>query len=495
MTVLETTRGWIGRLARRARAEDGMTIAEVMIAMLVLAAGSLAVLNLISSAAHSSFRNEQSQVVSNRLQQEMESIEQLPYSQIALTGLPADSTDPNSPASRVSGGNYAIAQNGTNFHALVYNGSGLYPTGTVSGGTVNPTPTPFTSGDVSGTVYRYVVWDNDSTCSDTDCPGSQDLKRVIVAIDLDTGPAGGARHYQELQTQVTDPAVKPPDPGAPPCQSGCTDTAKSWSFWLTDTTCNNSTRQDITADHLVHNTNGICGAGLKNSTNCTTVLLSTTCAPGAPDLMVTNAPPLLTENPLFDYATDIEPAQNPDQDKGLQMPPPSSNGCLSSLFQPLTNVSGALVGDPDSTRMQTIHKWLSPPMGTGFNVTLNGKGTLNLWTQSINGASYNGKICVWLFERHLNVLGVPVDTPAVNLDLGNLTYFTYSQNPWPTGWTELHIPMNFNLSVNLGPSSQLGLALQVEKQGTTGGGMQFMYDEPSFDSRLEVKTVTTLLPF
>jgi hypothetical protein len=158
----------------------------------------------------------------------------------------------------------------------------------------------------------------------------------------------------------------------------------------------------------------------------------------------------------------------------------------------VTNRSG-LVADPDNSRMQTIHKWLSPPMGTGFNVALSGTGTLDLWTQSINAASYPGKICFWLFERHLNVFGVPVDTPAVNLST-NLTYFTYSQSTWPTGWTELHIPLSFSLSLNLSANSQLGLALQVEKAGTGGGGMQFLYDEPSFDSRLQVNT-TSALPF
>jgi len=45
-------------------------MAEVMVAMLILAAGSLAVLNLIGTAAHSSFRNEQSQVVTDRAQSE-----------------------------------------------------------------------------------------------------------------------------------------------------------------------------------------------------------------------------------------------------------------------------------------------------------------------------------------------------------------------------------------------------------------------------------------
>src|SRR5581483_10905653 len=406
------------RIARLARRQDGMSMAEVMIAMLILAAGSLAILNLSGTAAHSSFRNEQSQVVSDRLQSELEKISALPYDQIALTGLPADSTDVNSPAWRVQSTNYAIKQDGTSPQPLVYNGSALYGGGTVSGGTVDPTPTHFTSGDVGGTIYRYVVWLNDPTCPDSTCPGSQDLKRIIVAINLDGTPAGGGvRHYQEAFKDVSNPNTNPlndPNPG-PHCTGGsdcntatgqCTGTnctgggttvnGTPWTFWLTDTSCNNSTRQALTGDHLVHSTDGVCSAGTQNSSNCTTNILNvTSCPPGAPDLLVTSPPTLSAETPLYDYSTDVQ-SSTPATDKGLLMPKPSSNGCSSSLFQPLTNLSGALIGDPDTSRMQQIHKWVSPPMGTGFNVTLNGTGELDLWTQSINGASYPGNLCFWI---------------------------------------------------------------------------------------------------
>jgi hypothetical protein len=461
---------------------------EVMVAALVLTLGALAMLGLISSQAHNTFRGEQSQVVSNRLQEEMEKIKQLPYTQIAMTALPADTADTTDPRWRMSGSSYSISQDGIQLRPVVVNGSALYDGGTVSGGTVSPNPQTFSSGNVHGTIYRNVVWENDPSCPDASCPGAQDLKRVIVAIQLDTTAVGGVRHYQELQSQIADPNATVTGPHNP-CQSGCN--ATPWTFFLTDTSCDQSDRQTITGDHLVHNTNGVCSAGLKNSTNCTT-----TCPPGAPDLMVTHAPPLITESPLYDYATDLEPAVNPNLDKGLQMPTPSSSGCLSSLFQPLTDGSGALTDDPDATRMQTIHKWLSKPMGSGFNVTLDGSGTLDLWTQSVNAATYPGKICFWLFERHPNTAGGPVDTPATNLDLNNATYFTYSPpgGVWATSWTELHIPLHFNLGTSLSANSQLGVGLQVERSGTSGGGMQFMYDEPSFDSRLVVNTTSTL-PF
>jgi hypothetical protein len=53
----------------------------------------------------------------------------------------------------------------------------------------------------------------------------------------------------------------------------------------------------------------------------------------------------------------------------------------------------------------------------------------------------------------------------------------------------LHFTLN-----PLVPNSRLGVAVQVERAGTAGGGLQFIYDEPSYESRLEVKT-DSLLPF
>jgi hypothetical protein len=474
---------WIRRLAQ----EDGVSVAEVMVAALILTIGALALLNLVDVTARSAYRGEQSQVVSNRLQDEIERVRQLPYDQIALTGLPQDPSDVKDPRWRTQGTNFAVTHQGGSPQPLVYDGSALVGGGTVTDGAIDPAPTSFVSGDVRGTIYRFVVWENDSSCSDALCPGTQDLKRVIVAVRLDATASGGSRTYQEIQTQVVDPEVTPVDNENPPVP---TDDAKPWTFFLTDTPCNNSTRQPIVSDHLTHNTNGACSAGLKTADDCG----AEGCPSGAPDLLLPDTPPWDPEVPIYDYATDVEPPVDPDLDKGIQLLKPSTDGCQSSLFAPLTDGAGALLNDPDTTRMQTVHKWVSPEMGDGESVTLDGTGTLRVRTQSVNGVSYSGKICIWLFERHLDAQGTPVHTPAANLDLGNLPYFTYSVSPWPTNWTEVEIPLNFNPLV-LGPDSRLGLAIQVERQGTAGGGMEFMYDEPTFDSRLELKTHSDLPEF
>ena len=262
---------------------------------------------------------------------------------------------------------------------------------------ISPNPETFTSGDVKGTIWHFVVWEDDPSCPVAQCPGTQDVKRLIVSVRLDSTPVGGTRRYQELQAQLTDPAAQPVD-NENPIDPG-TDTTQPWTFWLTDTTCDHTTRQPIVADHLTHNTRGGCSTGMTTGNN-----------PGAPDLMFNDPPPFDEEAPIFDYATDVEPTQSPGSDRGLQLVKEASNGCLSDA----TDVALA----PDLTepdRFQKVHKWVSPAIPDGFDVQLNGQGTLNLWTQTINAAVYPAKICVWLFVRQVSDLGVAVDTPVLNL--------------------------------------------------------------------------------
>ncbi len=466
------------------RREEGMTMVEVVVAALIVMLGALAVLSLVDTTARTTYRAEQSQVVSNKLQDELERVKDLPYSQIALTSVPAGTGDQASPASRLLGTNYNVAKQGTDFKPLVYNGSALEGGGTVSGGGISPAPSSYTSGDVSGTVHRYVVWENDDSCSESMCPGAQDFKRIIVASTFNPSASGGTRVYQEVQARVANPDAQPvnnPNPIPPGGES-----PTPWTFFLTDTPCNNSDRQPITGDHSTHNTRGACSSGPRSGNT-----------PGAPDLMFPEAPPANEAQPLYDYATDVEPAQNPSADKGLTIVKLGNlDNCLvNSLLNPVTNILGALIGDLDSTKFQKVHKWVSPPIPSGLNLELFGEGSLDLWTKTVNGANHAGKLCVFLFDRQLNVLGIPVDTPIVSLSGLEIDHFTYSQNPWPSEWTEVHIPINFIADVPLLPGHRLGVAVAVERQGTpSGSGLEFMYDSPSFDSRLTVQT-NALLPW
>jgi hypothetical protein len=460
-----------------------LTVIEVVVAASLVIVGGLAVLGVVDAATRNNFRAQQTQVLNDRLQSEMEKVKQLPYGQIALTAAPTSSADSANPNSRVSGTTFALSAGGANPQALAYNGGASHDQGQtlVSGGTVSPGPTPFQTGNVSGNVYRYVTWQQDSSCAGCGQPW---FKHVTVVITLTKTGAGGGRTYQEIQSDVSDGSAGG-QTGGP---SGGGTNAKPWTFWLTDTPCNFNSRQPITADHATHNTRGICSAGQKSGNS-----------PGAPDLMFTQAPPCAnndcsTTQPLYDYATDVEPAQNPANDRGIQLRNGPGCGALQSVWGTLPLTADLF----DTSYFQKIHKWLSPPIPNGYDILFNGTGALDLWTESLNGAVGPGKICVYLFYRQvtLGIGGIQIiaDTPAVNLDVSNLTHFTYSQNPWPTTWTEIHIPLHFSLGAHLLPGTQLGVALGVDSSGTGPSGLEFLYDAPSFDSRLQVQT-TSILPF
>jgi Tfp pilus assembly protein PilV len=485
------------------RAEAGFTVIEVVVAAVLLAISVLAVLGLVDAASRNNYRAEQTQVVSDRLQQEMEAIKQLPYSQVALTAGPVPSGNPANPNSRVSGTQFNVNRTGSaSTWNLVYNGGHSNETGnSVGGGTIAPGPTPFQSGNVHGQIYRYVVWEPEANCANCAHNPNSDLyngqraewfKHVVVAISLDQTASGGTRAYQEVQGEIGNP-----DQGLGTGSGGGTsnNTAQPWTFWLTDTPCNFSSRQALAGDHLTHNTLGRCSDGVQTGGTA-----------GAPDLMLTQAGPFEnlpdSQQPLYDYATDVEPLQNADQDKGLQEKIPAnaigSGSCLTDIS---SSTSLQTLG---TTPQFYLHKWLSPqvPSGSG-TIALDGSGELDLWTQTINGATNPGKICIWLFARATSGSTV-TDTLAVDKSSGN-PYFVYSNAPcpptcWPSSaWTELHVPLSFQTasggSVQIPEGSRLGIAIGVERQGTLpGDGLQFMYDHPTYDSRVSVDTHSSL-PF
>ncbi len=85
----------------------------------------------------------------------------------------------------------------------------------------------------------------------------------------------------------------------------------------------------------------------------------------------------------------------------------------------------------------------------------------------------------------------------VNQELPDAEWFPHEEDPWPkSNWTEVDVPMKFlHAGGSLVPGERLGVAISVERSGTNpGDGLEFMYDHPSFDSRLQVKS-SSPLPF
>jgi prepilin-type N-terminal cleavage/methylation domain-containing protein len=459
------------------RREDGFTIIEVLVAILILATGAAAVLGVFDAATRNSFRVEETQVAVNRAQRELEQIRQLGYEDVALTATPAHSSDPDDPRYRVSGNGFAVGWNGTTPSS--YAEMAVRNIGGLEAGSVSPGPTTFQSGDIRGKVYRYVVWQDDPRCQQVQgsglnaCPGPRDYKRVVVIVKLDNAPISYARSYTEVQSNVGDPDAATQtssDPGA----GGPVLTAQQ--FFLSDTTCNHSERQDVQVDsgsdgHAEHQTWGTC-----DEPN-----------PLKPDGLYTDAPPDPdpedpSNPPLYDYATDVEPSLNPDQDKGLQLYRQDVDGCT---FQP-------------SGPQYKIHRWVSQPLTQAFQMS--GKATLEFYTRTINDVSAQGRICVFVFvrsETQSNGQTVATDTRLVDSSNPPNAFFVYSENPWPSGaWTRRRFDMSFaatNIQAsNATTTRRVGLEIAVRRNGTTGDVLEFMYDHPDDPSRLEVETTTPL---
>ena len=288
---------------------------------------------------------------------------------------------------------------------------------------------------------------------------------MVIAVRINGVAVSPERPYHEIQSDLIDP-VENAEPTLPP-PSNPPVTAEQ--LFLSDTTCNQASRLAITADHNAHNTLGVCSDNLQTGATA-----------GAPDRLFEAAPPA-SQTVLYDYAVDLEPTLNPANDRGLQLERPATPGCE---YAP--NGNGA---------QHLIHRWVTAPMAQSF--VLEGSATLQLYTRTLNDAVHPGKICIYLFSRETTVLGGTEDTLLVNSSGAPTPYFTFAQPTWPHFATVgqfglITIPMTFS-GTQIPTGQRLGLAISVDRDGTAGAqALEFAYDHPTRQSRLEVQTATPL---
>jgi type II secretory pathway pseudopilin PulG len=468
-------------MERLRREEMGFTIIEVLIATLIVVVGALAAFGMLSDAVQNTARAKSTQVALDLAQQEVEALHSLSNKELALTGVPPHSTDSLVPNYRINSGSGSFALSReplTRYQKLVRNGGEIEGSSgkVIEGGVVNPGPTPFVNGDVSGTVYRYIVWRNDTACGEK-CPTQQDYKQIIVAVKLDTpGNQVAERGYVEVQSDFVDPTDSPRNDPVPN-SSGKVVTAQQ--FYLTDTPCSATgvtERQEITGDHLLHNTLGTCASGLQTGTTA-----------GAPDALLLGAPPDPapedpTNPPLYDYSNDTYLEPTPDTDKGVQIRRDDTTGCH---YVPTGTA------DPESQ----VHRWVTDPMTAAFTMTE--KVTIEFYSRTLNGGLYTGTACVYLYDRHeTGSPPVAVDSMLTN-KTGNTAYWTYTpagNASWPQAdWERIRLTMTFNKAPYTIPAGdRLGVALSVERSNTPADAIPFMYDHPKYPSRLEVDTSTPI---
>lgn len=508
----------LNKQLRSVRQEDGFTLIEVLVASIVLVLAAMAVFGVLAAATRNAQRAQATQVALDKAQEEIEKLHSIPYPELALKVLPSHSNLPLNPNNRVAGLNFDLSREPLGEPAeMVHKDGELYGGGTIKEGAVLPGPISFEEGNVSGRLYRYIVWRNDPTCSEGEaeagirdfCPGKQDYKQIIVVAQLNTpGNERGERNYVEVQSQVSNPAVRaqrstqgiePGNGGRGPGskaeeealkkeqeedQTGGYSSGKAVTaqqFYLSDTPCSptgTTEREEISGDHLLHNTLGTCASGLRNGQTLN----------GAPDTLVRAAPPDPdpedeSNPPLYDYSSDsyLEPPLGTDQ--GVQILHDDSAGCN---YVPKSSVH------PEAK----VHRWVTDKMTQKFK--LSGTVTLEFYSRTLGEASYPGTVCAYLFKRSETGSGEATeghDKLFENSENGRL-YWTYSSqgtSSWPrTEWTKLRLTMKIAGAQEIGVGERLGLALSVDAGTTPADGIPIMYDHPDYPSRLEVDTTTPI---
>jgi hypothetical protein len=493
-------------LMRLRSEEEGLTLIEVLMAAVVLALAALATFGVLAAATRNAQRAQATQVALDKAQEEMEKLHSLPFSELQMKGTPQPSPSTLNPNYRVSGPNFAVKREPLGEYAPM-----VIDVDREVG--VLPGPIPFRDGNVSGRLFRYVVWRNDPTCPESEvltedfCPGPHDYKQIIVAVQLNTpGSESGERNYVEVQSSVTDPAIvaQRSTQGAGPGQGGGSgsgtekereereqeekedktgglSTGKAVTaqqFFLSDTPCSASgstTRQEITGDHLLHNTLGTCASDPHSGST-----------PGAPDALLLGGPPDPDpadelNPPLYDYSSDSYLEPTPDTDKGVQILHDDTAGCD---YVPKSSVH------PEAK----VHRWVSDPMPAGFTFKMTGSVTIEFYSRTLNEASYPGTVCVYLFDRHPETSEFPEDTLLKSLETGQ-EYWTISSQgteSWPrTEWTKMRLTMKFT-GTTIPAGDRLGVALSVDAGTTPADAIPIMYDHPNYPTRIEVDTTTPL---
>ena len=337
-----------------------------------------------------------------------------------------------------------------------------------SGAAIAPGPTAFAVGlgnaTIAGYIYRYVTW-RDENCPAGVCDGTQNTKRITVAVTITQNGTGVALNPTWVSTVLPDPDAVVA--GAPSAGGGSGSTVSAQDFYLYDTRCNNNSRQAQVGSHPTHSTASWAGSSPYNTSSYYSVCENSTSFAGTtiqPDLMGTSAPPGDSSTPLYTYSSELSGTY----DGGLAMKRQGTS-CR-------TNYSFVDSVDTTKPNAWSVHGWSTSAFTSAFN--LDGVVTLSLFTETLGGASGRGYICATLVDRSV-ASGVPTDTT-----IGSTTYDLAS---WPTSVRRL--TFSFKVSnYDIPTGHRLVLVLNVRSE--SANDLVFRYDHPLYPSFLEVATST-----
>jgi prepilin-type N-terminal cleavage/methylation domain-containing protein len=210
--------------ARIVAKQDGFTLIETLVAMVILVTGLLATFTALNSSSHLTLTTQREQVAMTVAEQQMEQLRAISYSSIEMSSTPSHTSDGNATgdnSGNPTNPNYWVNSSGSNL--LIPTNFNKETSGTLSGvsslgepfvtgGTITPTTT-VSSGGYTATVYRYVTWMDDGCVTTALCTlwsATQDAlhsetgKRITIAVLLSSGGNGVSKPVW-LTTDVADP--------------------------------------------------------------------------------------------------------------------------------------------------------------------------------------------------------------------------------------------------------------------------------------------------
>jgi hypothetical protein len=196
------------------RAEDGIAMIEVLIAGFVLTVGILGLLRGFDSARKLTLLSERRTSIAHRAQLEVERLQTVAYSKLALNAAPTHSAENGNPSYYVQSGGTAYqweqlnGQNSTSGNTdelIIEESTGIFqPAVTTKACPTSPEetrsdPCTWTSPLLSGNVYYFVSADKDSLCTKSPCP-----KRLTVVVTIIV-PAGSHPVFPAVVSTIISP--------------------------------------------------------------------------------------------------------------------------------------------------------------------------------------------------------------------------------------------------------------------------------------------------
>jgi hypothetical protein len=441
--------------------------------MMLMSVGIAATLSVFGASGRTTNVAQENDVAGQQAQAAIDQLSTMAYSKVGLTSVPASSTNPKNPGFKVSGSTLQIKSGLTETFVLSTD-SGQ------SQAAVDPTPQSYSVGvggaTVTGNVYRYVTW-RDESCQTGVCDGSQNTKRITVAVTIDqtgTNPAVAPIWISEV---LTDPSALPPGSKAPGSSSSGGNPVTAEDFYLYDTNCAQTARVSPTASHATDNT--AATAYSPNYTLADFSLCSSTATTNQPDLMGTAAPSGSSSTTLYKYSSDLAGSYSGGlaMKRGVTACPP-----VSSSYPYLGwSISGYDARDyQDATKAAnkwSVHEWNSVAFAT--NLGINGQATVSLFTSTLGGVAGKGVVCAALYDRSF-YNGYPLDRV-----LGSTTY---TLNTWPATVKRLNFTFSLLDDTDVAAGHRLVLILAVKSDSTSD--LNIVYDHPSYPSMVEIATDT-----